>query len=151
MRAGSLTVGGAAEREASDRAGPLYAGVGGEAAVWGMVDRFHRLAFADGEVCRFFGVELTGLRWHQAAQLSGALGGPDWYRAAGCAPVYPPLVVAPMVRHRLAFYLVRAVDTVGSRVAVLAVATGLAAGTCRIVGGFAVGGMPTVAAVEAAW
>lgn len=151
MTAGLLTVDGVAVRDVASGAGSLYARVGGEAAVWDMVDRFHRLAFTDGEVCRYFGGEVAELRWHQSAQLSGALGGPDWFRAAGRSAVYRPLVVPALLFHRVAFYLVRAVDVVGSREAVLAVATTVAAGTCRLVGGFPVGGVPTVASVEAAW
>lgn len=154
MTVGSLTVGEVAVRESAADAGSPYTQAGGAAAVRDMVVRFHRLVFPDSDMCAYFGAGVAGLRWHQSAQLTRVLGGPDWYQATGVSTRYLPLVVPAMLFHRAAFYLVRAVDGAGSREAVLAVAAALADGSCRIIGGFPVGGVgvaPAVVSVEGAW
>lgn len=153
------SVGEVAVQEATADAGSPYAQAGGAAGVRDMVVRFHRLVFPDSDMCAYFGaVGVTELRLHQSAQLTRVLGGPDWYQATGVSARYTPLEVPAMLFHRAAFYLVRAVDEcgrpAGSREAVLAVAAALADGSCRIIGGLAVGGLgaaPSVVSVEGAW
>jgi hypothetical protein len=121
-----------------------------------MVRDFYRLVLGDDELRRYFAAaDLADLYWHQAAQLTRTLGGPDWYQATGASGAYLPVVVPAPLFHRSAFYLVRAVDQgAGSREVVAPVALALAARTCRIIGGFPVPGAltpPAVVSVEGTW
>lgn len=154
MRAESSTVAVAAGRVVAG-AGSTYEEVGGPAGVQRIVAHFHQLVFDDTDLPRYFGADPADLRWHQAAQLTRVLGGPDWYVATGRSGVYRPLVVPAELYHRSAFYLVRAVDVeAGCRETVAVVASAVAAARCRIIGGFPVPGAVeslVVVSVEGTW
>lgn len=141
---GSSTIDATGTATAEDRAASAYARVGGAAAVDEMIGRFHRLVFGDGDLRSYFGADVTELHWHQVAQLTRALGGPDRYRAAGESDVYLPMAVQAELYHRSAFYLVRAMDCAAApRDVIASVALALAARRCRIVGRYPIRGVPT--------
>jgi hemoglobin len=57
-----------------------YDRIGGGPAVRAVVDRFYELVLADADLAPFFvGVDLSGLRRHQALLISQVLGGPAEY------------------------------------------------------------------------
>lgn len=120
--------------------------VGGGQAVDRVVERFYGLVFGDRDLRPYFRGGVDDLRWYQAAELTAGLGGLDLYRADGLRVVYVPQVAPAEMVHRAAFYLVRAVDqaNLSAREAVTSVATALAAGGCRIVGGHPVTLSPAV-------
>lgn len=152
---GSTTIDATDRLTGEDRCGSAYVCVGGAAVVDEVVGRFYRLVLDDGDLRGYFGVEVAELRWHQAAQLARALGGPDRYGAAGVPERYLPLLVPAELFHRSAFYLVRAVDCAGAgREAVAWVAWALSARRCRIVGGYPLPGVqtsPVLVSVEGPW
>jgi hypothetical protein len=111
---------------------------------------FYRLVRGDAGLARLFAADPDALRWHQAAQLAQVLGGPDWYPALLGSPAYLPLVVPAAQYHRAGFYLVRAVDLVSPRPAVVTVAWALSAGRCRIIAGLAASRAATVMALQSA-
>ena len=59
----------------------VYEQIGGAAAVAAAVDLFYAKVLADPDLAGYFqGVHLPGLRAHQRAFITAALGGPDTYR-----------------------------------------------------------------------
>lgn len=103
-------------------------------AVRRVVTDFYRLARDDRGLRQYFRADLDELERHQVAQLAAVLDGQphrspvlDWIR---------PLPMPPALYHRAAFYLVRALDHVyACHDVVMTVASALAGGRCRIIGG----------------
>jgi hypothetical protein len=136
------------DRPADTTGGTPYGHGGGAATLRRAAAGFYRLVRGDRDLARLFAADPDALRWHQAAQLARVLGGPDWYPAQGLSEAYLPLVVPAAQYHRAGFYLVRAVDQVAYRPAVVAVASALGTRRCRIIAGLAASRAAAVMALE---
>ena len=62
----------------------IYEAIGGQPAVEAAVNRFYERVTVDPQLAHFFaGMDLRGLKVHQAAFLGQAIGGPQTYSGAG--------------------------------------------------------------------
>jgi truncated hemoglobin YjbI len=124
--------------EFSAHAAVLGARIGSVGSLRRVTDRFYVRVLGDDNLAPFFGAESGVVKWHQMAQLSSVLGGPDLYLAAGLpqAYMYAPVELPAVLYRRAAALLIQALDAEGpSWEAVSVVATALSARACLVVGG----------------
>lgn len=85
-----------------------YARLGGGRSVKTLVDRFYELVLNDPDLILYFdGVEMNGLKWHQAALLTSLLGGPGVYHGRSLDVAHKPLKICRCHYERVLYYLDR--------------------------------------------
>lgn len=90
-----------------------YDRIGGAPAVTELVDRFYRLVLDDPDLRPYFGAELGRLKFHQAALLTGVLGGPDRYAGRDLGEAHRDLGVSREHYRKVALYLAYAMFSMG--------------------------------------
>jgi hemoglobin len=92
----------------------LYDGLGGEAAIVAVVEKFYARVLADPMLAPFFAnVEMSRLKRHQFAFLSQALGGPRRYSGVTMSKAHAHLRIEPRHFSAVAGHLVETLRELG--------------------------------------
>lgn len=92
-----------------------YDRIGGASAIRDVVNRFYELVLADERLAGFFaGVEMTGLKRHQAQLISQVMGGPVTYEGRELRAAHARLAIRRSDFTAVVQHLVTALKEVGA-------------------------------------
>lgn len=92
-----------------------YERIGGAPAVRQVVQRFYDRVLADEDLAGFFtGVDMTGLKRHQAQMISHVLGGPVAYEGRELRAAHAGMAIEPGHFAAVVDHLVAALDEAGA-------------------------------------